>query len=215
MKTILKAAAITATVFMFSSSCEDSEISSPPVNYIRVNNLYAPKEGTVLGPGSGPFTKFNFTIGDTVADSSEAWDIALRTTSVAVNGGQKTGARDEPERTHNVGVALVDKRTFHEVSSAKDLLFVQDTVGAFAIPTENEETGDKGWYKYDSETHIVTAIPGRVWVFRTHDERYVKVEFISYYKDAPEYPTDVNTGRYYTFVYDFLDEETPPEDSTP
>jgi len=39
-------------------------------------------------------------------------------------------------------------------------------------------------------------------VIRTHDDKYAKVEILSYYKDAPAEPDGfVDESRFYTFNY--------------
>jgi hypothetical protein len=51
-------------------------------------------------------------------------------------------------------------------------------------------------------TNLVTAIPGRILVFRTHDGKVAKVEILSYYQNAPANPDgSADPSRYYTFNY--------------
>ena len=161
-----------------------------------MENLEAPQTGGQGEEVGGPFTKFSFESGE-VTTSETAWDIAFRGTTIAINGGEVTGTADEPERTGTAGVA-VETGTFSEITSAEGLTFTQDTDGAFAIATGS----GNGWYNYNGATFTVTPIPGRVFVFRTHDGNYTKVEILSYYRDAPAEPDAfTDESRVYTFNY--------------
>lgn len=163
------------------------------------SNLHAPQTGG-FGQGEigGPFTKFSFETGD-VTDSETDWDIAFRGLRTVVNGGAPTGSNDEPVRNGNAA-ASIQTGIFDEIISADGLDFTQDAEGAFAIVAGSGNS----WYDYNGMTQVVSAIPGRVLVFKTHDGKYAKVEILSYYKDAPsEITSEIaqNDFRYYTFKY--------------
>ncbi len=163
------------------------------------SNLHAPQSGG-FGQGEigGPFTKFSFETGD-VTDSETDWDIAFRGLRIAVNGGVSTGTNDEPAR-NGEAAASIQNGIFTEIISADGLDFTQDADGAFAITAGSGNS----WYDYNGMTQVVSAIPGRVLVFKTHDGKYAKVEILSYYKDAPAEVTPEiaqNDFRYYTFKY--------------
>lgn len=162
-----------------------------------MENLFAPQTGGQgQGEIGGEFTKFSFATGDVTTSDTE-WDIAFRGTTIAVNGGTVTGTNDEPERNGNAAAAIVDG-IFDEVNSAEGLSFAQDANAAFAIPTGS----DNGWYNYNFMTNLVTPIPGKILVFRTHDGKFAKVEVLSYYENAPANPDGfADPSRYYTFNY--------------
>ncbi|TAI48232.1 hypothetical protein EW142_15905 [Flagellimonas allohymeniacidonis] len=162
-----------------------------------VSNLFAPQTGGQgQGEISGEFTKFSFETGAETTSETD-WDIAFRGTTIAVNGGVETGTNDEPIRNGEGAAALVDG-IFSEVNSVDGLTFTQDAGAAFAIPSGS----DNGWYNYNFMTNLVTPIPGKVLVFRTHDGRYAKVEILSYYENAPVNPDGFTTpSRYYTFNF--------------
>lgn len=160
------------------------------------SDIHAPQTGGQGQPVGGPFTKFSFETGE-VTDSETAWDIAFRGTTIAVNGGGLTGTSEEPARNGEGGAVIVDG-LFAEVTSAASLTFAQDAEGAFAIPTGS----DNGWYNYNFMTNLVTPIPGKILVFRTHDGKMAKVEILSYYEGAPANPNGfTDASRYYTFNY--------------
>jgi len=83
--------------------------------------------------------------------------------------------------------------------------FAQDGPDGLAIPTGS----DNGWYNYDPSQLTIRPIPGKVIVLRTADNKFAKVEILSYYKDAPEVITEqiaLNDLRYYTFNYVYQDD---------
>ena len=187
---------ILAVLIGFTSCSEDNEIPLVPVESKLVSNVFAPQTGGRGEPIGGPFTKFSFALG-TVTDSETEWDIAFRGSTIAVNGGVVTGTADEPVRNGNAAIALVNG-TFDEVTTADSLSFEQDAQGAFAVPTGS----DNGWYNYNPQTNLLLPIPGVVLVVRTHDDKYAKVEILSYYEDAPANPDGfADASRFYTFQY--------------
>lgn len=182
---------VLSTVFISCSSDDDAP-TPVPVKSEKISNLEAPQTGGQGQPVGGVFTKFDFETGKTTT-SDTAWDIAFRGTTIAVNGGTVTGTADEPARNGNVGAAIVTG-TFAGVTNAKDVTFGQDADGVFAIPTGS----DNGWYNYAGPpTHIISPIPGKILVFRTHNGHYAKVEILSYYKDEDT----SKDSKHYTFNY--------------
>jgi hypothetical protein len=72
--------------------------------------------------------------------------------------------------------------------------------------------GSGGWYTYTGTTatpnHAILPIAGKILVIKTADNKYVKLEIISYYKGNPDTTTatfaDLATrpaSRYYTFRF--------------
>lgn len=200
MKTIKFTYAVVLAVCLIgfiSCNNDDDSISLDPVEAQLATNIPAPQTGGQgQGPIGGEFTRFSFDTG-TVTTSDTDWDIAFRGTTIAVNGGTVTGTADEPERNGNAGAVIVTG-TFASVTTADGLTFSQDGDAAFAIPTGS----DNGWYNYNFMTNVVSPIPGKVVVFRTRDGRYAKVEFLSYYENAPANPDGfADASRFYTFNY--------------
>lgn len=181
-------------------SC-DNEEDEPLLETVESNtatNIPAPQTGgqSSTEPIGGPFTKFSFATGSVTTSETE-WDIAFRGTRIAVNGGVATGTADEPVRNGNAGVFL-ETGTFASVTDAADYTFLQDSETGLAI----NPASDEGWYNYNFMTNLVTPIPGRIVVIRTHDDKYAKVEILSYYRDAPAQPNGFeDESRFYTFNY--------------
>ncbi|MEL7270583.1 MAG: HmuY family protein [Bacteroidota bacterium] len=196
--------------FVAITSCSDDD-EGPRLEEVEsstASNIPAPQTGGQgQGEISGEFTKFSFATG-AVTTSDTEWDLAFRGTTIAVNGGAATGTNDEPTRNGNGGVSI-QTGTFASITSADGLTYTQDADGAYAIPAGS----DNGWYNYNFMTNIVSPIPGKIFVIRTHDGKFAKVEFLSYYRDAPANITpDIanNDLRYYTFSYVY----NPNEDET-
>lgn len=197
MKSTIKFFALFAMVFAFMSCNNDD--NGPELEAVEsktASNIPAPQTGGQGQPVGGPFTKFSFSTG-AVTISETDWDIAFRGTTIAINGGAVTGTDDEPARNGNAA-AFIASGTFASITDISGVTFTQDTDGAYAIPTGS----DNGWYNYNPQVNVVSAIPGKVLVFRTHDDKYAKVEILSYYKDAPAQPDGfVNESRFYAFNY--------------
>lgn len=183
------------------AGCGDDPVSetAEPVAALVAEDVPAdPLVGTdpVTGRpvGTGRYTFYSLRENAVVpsADSaSTAWDLALRGTSILVNGGT-SGPGD--------GAAAVVARPFAEVAEAPaDTAFATDADGAPAIPTGS----GGGWYNYNPTTHVVTPVPGRTLVVRTADGRYAKVSILSYYQGRPETIDETSASRYYSFEYVF------------
>ncbi|MBP3942767.1 HmuY family protein [Sphingobacteriaceae bacterium WQ 2009] len=57
-----------------------------------------------------------------------------------------------------------------------------------------------GWYSYDSETHIVSVVPAKTIFIKKNNQLY-KMEMISIYKGAPQFPTMEDEAPYLSFRY--------------
>lgn len=179
--------------FLFVS-CSNEEEQLPVISAVY-NNLHAPQEGGQGQPISGPFTKFSFETGETT--SGNDWDVAFRGTSILVNGGSEVGIGDEPARTGEGAVSIVDG-VFNSVLSADGLAFSQDSSSGTAVLPGS----GNGWYVYNPQAYLITPIPGKILVFKTNNGHYAKLEILSYYKDAPSSPNAMqDPSRYYTFNY--------------
>jgi hypothetical protein len=182
---------------VFTASCSNDDDKTPEVVTEKAVNIPAPQTGGQGQPVGGPFTKFSFSENKVV--TNDKWDIAFRGTTIIVNGGVKFNAEsaDEPVRTGQAAVSIVSG-TFASVTAIPEATtFKQDANAVYAFPT----SGDNMWYDYNGLTHIITAKAGKVFVIKTHDGKYAKVEFLNYYKDAPATPSATSDPRYFTFNF--------------
>lgn len=196
----LKSILVVAFVSLFITSC--SESNDPviaPVEAKTVSNIYAPLNidyTTVPGQAAefGEFTKFSFKTGSIVTNNN--WDIAFRGPNIIVNGGNKIGLNDEPERTANAALTM-QTGTFESFLNAPAASnFKQDAVDTYALPM---------WYTYAGRpSHAIYPTAGKVIIVKTHDNHYAKMEILSYYKDqdtSNSADPQNSGGQHYTFKY--------------
>lgn len=191
------------TVLVFSiisllTSCSDDDdtITTPVTLETKTfSNLYAPQTGGQGQPVGGAFTKFSFSQNAIVTNDS--WDIAFRGTTIVVNGGTAIGITEEPTRTGSGAVSILSNTLSAVTTIPSSSTFTQDGTNTYAIPTGS----GNGWYNYNSTNNLITPIAGKIFVVKTHDGKYAKMEIISYYKDAPANPDATALSRYFTFKY--------------
>lgn len=186
------------SIVSLSASCSKDDDTTPATVTLETktfSNLYAPQTGGQGQPVGGAFTKFSFSQNATVTDDS--WDIAFRGTTIVVNGGTAIGITDEPTRTGSGAVSIVSNTLSAVTTIPSATTFTQDGANIYAIPTGS----GNGWYNYNSTNNLITPIAGKIFVVKTHDGKYAKMEIISYYKDAPANPDATALSRYFTFKY--------------
>lgn len=197
-KSIFFRSVLLLSLFSLFASCsndDDKTTSAATLETKTFSNLHAPQTGGQGQPVGGAFTKFSFSQNATVTNDS--WDIAFRGTTIIVNGGTAIGITDEPTRTGNGAVSIVSN-TFDAIKTTPVATsFIQDKLNSYAIPTGS----GNGWYNYNATTNLILPIAGKVFVIKTHDGKYAKMEIISYYKDAPANPNATSLTRYYTFNF--------------
>ena len=185
------------------AACKKEETVTPsePLTVETINNLFAPNDeinretGEIIKENN--FVKFSFSAKDTVSDDS--WDLAFKGTKILVNGG--TGS-ENITRTGHAG-AIIKDGIFEEMLTApEDSEYRQDSGTDLAVPTGS----NNGWYVYNDAAYLITPIAGKVIFVRTHDDKYAKVEILSYYKDAPANP-DAFTDQAATFTFRYIYQE--------
>ncbi|MBI3220976.1 MAG: HmuY family protein [Bacteroidetes bacterium] len=184
------------------SSCSNNDPSPVTLTSVTFKNLaadppsggYNPTNGQPIGV-TKKYTFFSFKTGAVVANTDSAtnkWDVGFNGTTIIVNGGQQRVGK---------GGAIVSTGIFDNLLTAPTDGYDMDSV-INSKPVNAITTGSgKGWYNYNGTTNTITPIAGRFLIIRTGDERYAKMEIISYYKDAPETVSSAIADRYYTFRY--------------
>ncbi|MEX6626174.1 HmuY family protein [Tenacibaculum salmonis] len=197
---ILKSILIITILTFITVSCSDNNDTLPEESISkRIDNLHAKQttDYSVNPPkASGEFIKFSFKKGVIVTDDN--WDIAFRATTIIVNGGESTGIKEEPNKTGNASLLLVDG-TFSSVKTISDnAIFKQDEKdGVLALPKST-------WYSYFQPAHRIDPVAGKIIVIKTIDGNYAKMEILSYYKDMDSSNSadpQNSGGQYYTFNY--------------
>lgn len=184
------------------TSCKKNDNANPvqPVVTQTVRDLPAdpvtidPATGRPLG-GTNRFTLYSLRENRIIANSDSAtnkWDVGFRGTMLIVNGGAIRSGQ---------GGAFVFTGLFDELKEipAAAEFRTDQSPSNLAIPNASGQ----GWYNYNSQTHLITPVPGRVIVLRTGDGKFAKMEILSYYKGAPAVPSSSSESRHYTFRFSF------------
>ena len=145
---------------------------------------------------TGIYEKFSFSEGDTV--SHDNWDVAFKGSTIIVNGGESY-EQDQPNRVGDAAVYIATG-VMSDIDSVDVSNLSQDNAQGPAIIDDLGISGE-GWASYDMATHVLSPIAGRILVFRTHDNRYAKMEILYYYDSENPQPLDGDFGGFYTFNY--------------
>ncbi len=171
---------------------------------VTVKNLPA---DTILGIGqfgpygAGKYTFFNLNSNTLVPNSDSAtnnWDLAFAGNTIRINAGTSGPGN---------GGAFVFNGSFDALTAVPvDSTFrIDNAPTSYAI----SKGSGKGWYNYDGQNNLITAIPGRTLVIKTANGKYAKVEIMNYYKGGS---TPLSTAsdsikafdsRYFTFRYTY------------
>jgi hypothetical protein len=112
------------------------------------------------------FTFFNFRDTTVIANSDSAsskWDFALRLTTFLVNSNASGPG--------NGGVILQDG-IYDNVLMAPSAGYAYDTTSS------QKAIKDGSWYDYNPTTHSFVPKAGKVFIFRTADGHYAKMELL-------------------------------------
>jgi hypothetical protein len=187
MKTYFYLLMFCIALLTFSCKNENDPKPASTPQAITVKNLAAnPEDG-----GTGHYTFFSLKNNAivSVADSATTkWDIAFNATTIITNSGTSGPG--------TVGIQIYTG-LFENLTEAPETGYAQDAPLAHAISTGS----GNGWYNYNSTTHVISAIPGRIIVVKTNDNTYAKIEIFNYYQNAPVAPVNTDIARYYTFRY--------------
>jgi hypothetical protein len=194
--------AIAALALTLAACSKDDSEMVQPLTVQTVRNLAA---DTTIGfsptgrpIGANRYTYFSLRENKIIegADTlTNKWDIAFKQFIIKVNGGTNaTGGGN--------AAVLIANNTFEgytQITEA-DADFKQDNGPAFAI---NPAPG--GWYTYSTTTFLAFPIPGKIFVIRTADGRFAKMEITSFYKNglAPDVSASPAVKALAQFFYQF------------
>ncbi len=127
------------------------------------------------------------TVSVSTPETDESWDIGIRRFNPKVNGGISGSGGME--------VATLLGADFDTVTSAPADGYVTDAEDDDDDGIPEYALGD--WFDYNFETHILTPIDA-VYVAKTVEGNYVKIQFEDYYDDA-------GTSGFMLFSWAFID----------
>ncbi|MCB0715723.1 MAG: HmuY family protein [Chitinophagaceae bacterium] len=113
-----------------------------------------------------PFTFFSFKNGiiSNVDSASAKWDFGLRLTTFLVNSNASGPG--------NAGVIMQDGIFDNLLTVPTNGYAYDTTAGQLAIK-------DGSWYNYNPSTHSFLPKPGKIFIFRTANNHYAKMEILS------------------------------------
>jgi hypothetical protein len=145
---------------------------------------------------TGKYERFSFSEGDTV--NHDDWDVAFRGSTIIVNGGAISSV-DQPNRSGSAAVYIANG-VMSDIKIVDVDKFIEDGATRPAIIDDLGISG-QGWASYNHESHILSPIAGKILVFRTHDNKYAKMEILYYYDSEDPQPSQGDFGGFYTFNY--------------
>ncbi len=165
----------------------------PSVHERQIRNLWV---DTVQG-----FVLLDFERGDTVSAAlrqTAQWDLMLpaltprtRSLDIFLNSGTVNPAGKT--------LGVVVNQPYDQVTQAPpDDQFRSDDTSATGRVISPSLTGE-GLFVYDFQTHVLSPLP-KTLVLKTRSGKYVKVQFVSLYKDAPAQPNPYDLG-YWTLRF--------------
>lgn len=150
-----------------------------------------------------PFVFFNFKDGEIVVSSDSAttkWDIGFRYVDIIVNS-HSSGPGNEGVITEMVNMSK--GISFDSLKEAPLTGYAYDTSATQRAINTNLTTG---WYNYDRNTHAFSPKADRFFVFKTTDNKYVKMEILKVEYDDFVGATPVTLV--YTFRYNYQPDGT-------
>jgi len=165
---------ITETAFTSMSAGElkfrFDPVSAPAnASYQNSSGLVRLAKFALSGTGK---TYFNLKTGSEVnvsdPSASTAWDIASDFVTIFTNGGTSGPGQG--------AAALLNPAEFDSIGAAPQDGYVSDD--STAAPDPVWALGDS-WYTYNITTHSLTVNPGYIYVLRTAEGKYAKLEFVT------------------------------------
>jgi len=111
-------------------------------------------------------------VGDAASD--DRWGLGFRRFHIKLNGGDSGSA--------GVSALVLEDAAFDDVATAPAEGYVEDQPDG-EDDNEDPDYVFADWYGYNIMTHVLTPQPW-VYVVRTDDERYYRVQITDYYDDA-------------------------------
>ncbi|TAE39063.1 MAG: hypothetical protein EAY66_02740 [Sphingobacteriales bacterium] len=176
------------------SACDKKEDTATPAPTVLEIKTIADLDGSKTTGNGGTYFSLSTGLEVKGADTlTNKWDIKFTRSSILVNSGTSGGGSTQAQVVNGV---------FENLSTAPTDGYKADAAGTPATA---------GWYTYTGPgvpPHAILVVPGKIVVLKTAENKYAKLEMLSYYKGNPNPTsaafTDMATrtpSRYYTFRY--------------
>lgn len=130
------------------------------------DSLVGPAVVTIDATADDRWSFFDFSRNSVVANPGPlGWDLAVRRFHVIANGGPGFAGRG--------GIADLGPLAFESVVAVPDTGY-RDTA------PDSTNPAIRRWYRYSWVSHLLSP-SGHVYAVRTADEKYAKIEILSYY----------------------------------
>lgn len=168
------------------ASCGDDAVVEPTPAPTQVATTAKDIPGDTANTGHYTFYRLSDSSIVSLADSATTkWDIAFRGTSIIVNSGSSG-----PGAAAGQVLTGVD---FDTLSMAPE--------AGYNVDAPNTPALGKTWYSYNPTNHLISIVPGKIFVLKTADGKYAKLQLLGYYKGAPASPKPEEPARFFTFKY--------------
>ena len=165
MKTLKMGALAFATLMIGLISCEKNNSNDTKTTVSKTDSLRVS-----FDTKNGHYSLFSFKDGTVVPISDSAtskWDFGMRYINIIVNS-HASGPGD-------AGVIKVNG-IYENFKQAPTTGYAYDTT---SMQTAINASLNDGWYDYNGVTHAFTPKAGQFFVFKTTDDKYVKMEMLS------------------------------------
>jgi hypothetical protein len=182
-KTILSGiAAATAMIFMLNSCTKSGDA-------VAVTTIEKTDSVKVNFSSGTAFTFFSFKNDAVVANSDSAstkWDFGLRFTTFILNSYAYGPG--------NAG-AILNNGIYSSITAAPSTGYAYDT------SSSQKGIKDGSWYDYNPVTHAFAPKAGKMFFFRTADNKYVKMELLAVDYEPFVGPTPVRLIYRFRYTY--------------
>ncbi len=187
--------ALVAIALVSLSACNKNENDNTPTLTALEIKTITDLDGSKTTGSGGIYFSLSTGLEVKGADTlTNKWDLKFRRTSISVNSGTSGGGSTQAQVISSVFDNLID---------APITGYNMDANGSPAIAGWSSYTGETGTPK-----HVILMVPGKIIVVKTADNKYAKLEMLSYYKGNPN-PTSAafidaatrTPSRFYTFRY--------------
>ena len=161
MKKSISISVILVTLIFTACSKKDSTVATVTPTTVKTKSI------TVNFSSSASYTFFSFRDTTVVANADSAsakWDFGLRLTTFLVNSYASGPG--------NAGVILQDG-IYDNVTAAPASGYAYDTTSS------QRAIKDGSWYDYNPTTHSFVPKAGKIFIFRTADGHYAKMELLN------------------------------------